>query len=65
MTEKPDYAAMTVNERLYTAGLLEVFDRAARSRDRAQMIEILSKVEVGSPDTTADAIIESPAKYGY
>lgn len=65
MNEKPDYAAMTVNERLYTANLPGAFDRAARSRNRERMIEILTEVEVGSPEKTADAIIENPGKYGY
>lgn len=65
MAAKPNYAAMTVNERLYTAGLLDAFDRAARSRNRARMIEILADVDVGSPDKTADAIIADPRKYGY
>ncbi len=65
MAEKPNYAAMTVNERLYTAGLLDAFDRAAHSRNRARMIEILTDVEVGNPDKTADAIIANPRKYGY
>ena len=40
------FAGMTTNERLYTAGLLDLFDQAARRRDRALMIEVLGKVEL-------------------
>jgi hypothetical protein len=40
--DTPDYSAMTVNERLVTAGLLHEFDAAARRRDRPGMLEILS-----------------------
>lgn len=35
---------MTVNERLFEAGLLDAFDAAAKAQDRAKMISILSKV---------------------
>jgi hypothetical protein len=65
MTEKPDYAAMTVNERLFTAGLMDAFDEAARSLDRGRMIAILAEVDVGTPDWTADMILANPSKYGY
>ena len=65
MSEKPDYAAMTVNERLFTASLLEAFDRAARSRNRARMTEILAKVEIRNAAATVGAILVNPEKYGY
>jgi len=32
-SEKPNYMGMTVNERLFAAGLLDEFDDAARARD--------------------------------
>jgi hypothetical protein len=37
---------MTVNERLFDAGLVDAFDAAANARDRARMISILSKVDL-------------------
>jgi hypothetical protein len=61
---KPNYGGMTVNERLFAAGLLDEFDAAARARDRARMIEILAKVEVGDPAWAVDTILENPAKHG-
>lgn len=61
----PDYSGMTVNERLFTAGLLDAFDRAACSRNRDEMLSILKQVEVDHPESTADSILENPAKYGY
>jgi hypothetical protein len=61
-----DYHAMTVNERLFVAGLLGTFDTAARARDKSRMIEILLQVQL-SPDQaqeTVKAILNNPAKYG-
>ena len=44
---KPEYAGMTVNERLFTAGLLVTFDEAIQRGDRDAMIEMLTAVELG------------------
>ena len=63
--DRPDYSAMTVNERLFAAGLLVAFDRAARSHDRASMIEILASVEAKDPAWSVDTILANPRKYGY
>ena len=63
--EKPDYSGMTVNERLVVSGLLNEFDDAARARDRARMIALLSQVEVTDPAQSADTILRNPGKYGY
>jgi hypothetical protein len=70
MTEPADvdnakYGGMTINERLLVTGLSEQFDRAARSRDRALMIELLNRVLVTTPEWTADAILAAPDRYGY
>jgi hypothetical protein len=43
--QKARFGAMTVNERLFDAGLLREWDEAVRVRDRDQMILILSAVE--------------------
>lgn len=63
--EKPEYAGMTVNERLFVAGLLDRFDEAARARDRARMIALLSEVQVADPERSVNAILDNPGKYGY
>ena len=63
---KPEYAGMTVNERLFAAGLLETFDEAVRAGNRNRMIEILIKVEI-EPDgaaRTADSILAHPTRFG-
>jgi hypothetical protein len=61
------FGGMTVNERLYEAGLLDEFDEAARARNHAAMIRILKQVEMGDKYAalTADAILANPAKYGF
>ena len=50
------YAAMTVNERLFSAGLLEAWDEAVKQRDRARMIALLMSVELAAEQAafTAD-----------
>jgi hypothetical protein len=45
-TDGGKYAGMTVNERLYEAGVIEEWDKAASSKDRERMIELLAKVEL-------------------
>jgi hypothetical protein len=41
---------MTTNERLVAAGLLELFDAAARSRNRDEMVRILGEVDISEVD---------------
>jgi hypothetical protein len=63
---KPDSRGMTTNERLFAAGLIDKFDSAARKRDRAKMIKLLSRVDLASQaETIADMIIANPSKYGH
>ena len=47
---------MTVNERLFSAGLLEAWDEAVKQRDRARMIALLMAVELAAEQAafTAD-----------
>jgi hypothetical protein len=61
------FAGMTVNERLWTAGLFDRWDAACRARDRAAMIEILGEVEIAEPGRApiADSVLADPAKYGF
>lgn len=62
MDKPPDYSAITVNERLGTAGMLDAFGIAARSRDRDRLIRLLKKVAVERPAQTADALGKDPAR---
>ena len=65
-SSKADFRGMTTNERLWATGLLDDFDAAARSRDRAQMIELLSRVDLGSQaEWIADTILANPERYGF
>jgi len=50
-------AAMTVNERLYIAGLADEFDAAVSARDQKRMSVVLKKVDLDQ--TNIDAIIGS------
>lgn len=61
----PDYSGMTVNERLFAAGLVDAFDDAARRRDRDKMIELLRRVEVETPEWSVDTILAHPERYGF
>lgn len=63
----PEYAGMTLNEGLFAAGLLDAFDRAAKRRDRHEMIRLLQAVEV-EPDEaerSVELILADPRKYGF
>ena len=62
---KPDFAGMTVNERLSCAGIMDKWCEAARRRDRDTMIELLKQVEVRHPQGTVDALLANPQKYGF
>jgi hypothetical protein len=57
---------MTVNERLYVAGLLAAWEAAANSRNRDRMIELLCDVELSSSEAEkiADAVLADPKRYG-
>lgn len=55
---------MTINERLFTAGLIEAFETAITVRDRAEMIRILTEVDVEEPAWSADTILQNPSRYG-
>jgi hypothetical protein len=69
-SESPSQAplsGMTVNERLYSTGLLAQFDAAARRRDLQAMVDLLLRVEISDSDANAIAttILGNPQKYGY
>ena len=65
MSQRPNYSAMTINERLAEAGLLDAFDKAATTRDRAAMLRLLAEVDAPDPASTADPILNDPTRYGY
>jgi hypothetical protein len=44
------YGGMTVNERLYGAGLLEQFDAAVRSKNRNVMLKLLNDFNIPVDD---------------
>ena len=58
---------MTVNERLFVAGLVQQFDEAISSGDRPRAIGILLRVALSdaSAGETVDAVLANPEKYGY
>jgi hypothetical protein len=63
---KIDFAGMTTNERLYFAGLMPEWDAAAQSRNRERMVEILSRVGLGSQaNEIAGAVLADPKRYGF
>ena len=45
---------MTVNERLFNAGLIDAYDAAKKARDRAEMIRLLTAVDVEDAAWSAD-----------
>jgi len=62
---KPDYGGMTVNERLFEAGLLDQFDGAIRQSDRVKMIECLVSVDIetAAAEKIADEVLANPRRY--
>ncbi len=59
-----EYQGTTLNELLFVAGLLDAFDKAVRDGDRASMIEMLIRVEIGprEAETTTSTILTHPTK---
>jgi hypothetical protein len=60
---REDAAAMTVNERLSVAGLMDEFDAAALRRDTEVMREILFLVHLSEPNV--NAVVRSVLRRGY
>ena len=50
---------MTVNERLYTAGLIDAYDEARKTSNRAEMIRLLIQVDVENSAWSADTSLRS------
>ena len=65
MKSESDYCSMTVNERLFAAGLISDWDNAVQSRNRERMIELLGKVDLSlHAEKISDAILANPQFYG-
>ena len=58
---------MTVNERLFAAGLIEKRNAAARSRDRDEMVRLMISVDITEEqaEKTTDAALVDLGKYGF
>lgn len=56
---------MTVNERLFQAGIMDEWAAAARRRDRDMMIRLLEQVKVSEPHFTVDTVLAHPEAYGF
>ena len=57
---------MTVNERLYEAGIMEEWDRATASRNGDRMIELLGKVELSDQaEHIADSVLTNSRGDGF
>jgi hypothetical protein len=55
---RDNYSGMTINERLFAAGLLKEFDSACVSRDRTKMVELLGRVNLGDQaERIADSVL--------
>ena len=48
LSEHSPYSAMTVNERLFDAGLFADFERAAHAHDTERVEELLAKVDLSA-----------------
>ena len=66
-SQSPPLSGMTVNERLFTLGLLDEFDALVRRRKRDEMVALLKRAELSDVDAAscADAVLADPKRFGY
>ncbi len=66
MSEKR-FGGMTVNGRLFEAGLLDEFDSAVRQEDKQGATALLEHVELSHKQAreTVSLLLANPSKYGY
>jgi hypothetical protein len=55
--EKTNYSGMTLNERLFAAGILDEFDAAIDEKNRERVVELLCAVEVDNPHEIANSLL--------
>lgn len=67
VSEQPRLGGMTVNERLFTAGLLGHWYAAIEAGQREAAIALLKQVEMSEEGAaaTVDAVLADPSKYGF
>lgn len=65
MSNPSRYAGMTVNERLFDAGLLDAYDAAKQVRDRTEMIRLLTEAGVDDAAWCADISLGSTDLAGH
>jgi hypothetical protein len=65
-SDEERFRGMTVNERLFSAGISDHFDDAARRRDRQAMLAYLRRVAMTDSQAaeTTDTILANPSFYG-
>jgi hypothetical protein len=63
----PPLSGITVNERLFSLGLLDEFDSLVRGRKRDELVALLKRAELSDVDATscADAVLADPKRFGY
>ena len=63
------YPGMTMNERLWEAGLMDEWEAAAAARDRDRMLLICARVGIADGPTgrswIVDTVLANPARYGF
>ena len=64
---KEELKGMTVNERLFSCELFDEWDMAVKNRNKKEMINILTKVELTQEQAieTTTTVLENPEKYGF
>lgn len=62
----PRFIGMSVNERLYSAGLHDAWDAAIQAGDRQVGIDLLGEVDLANQAASiVDEVLADPAKYGF
>lgn len=64
MDQQDRYSGLTLNERLYDAGLMTAFDAARRDNDRVALIRLCHKVYVSDPEWTVDKLLATQPESG-
>jgi len=67
MTSEKNYTGIELNGRLYDAGLLDAFFKAANKKDRNEMIAVLMLIEFERPEAekTVDTILKNQESTGF